>query len=207
MGRNLLLAMAMILLGAVPSKANGLVPLALQMPDSNVATEAPAGFVSFCIRFPNQCASDGPTRIALTPGEWVQLQDINDDVNRELVPQDDLSHYGIAEFWTIASDGRGDCDEYALLKRKKLIDAGYPIRALRLAVVKTPDGERHAVLTVATDHGDYVLDNLAQQVRAWTATGYRWIERQDPNMAWGWERLPPAPVMAGPVAATGEHPM
>src|SRR5581483_5642251 len=115
--------------------ADGLVPLALKMPDSHIATEPPPGFTSFCIRFVDQCASDGPERMALTPAGWVQLQEINEEVNRELTPEDDMIHYGVAEVWTIPTDGRGDCEDYALLKRKKLIAAGFPIRALRLAVV------------------------------------------------------------------------
>ena len=192
MGRNLILAIGIVLLGIAPSKAGGLLPLARIMPRTHISVAAPQGFISFCIRFVDQCASDGPARLALAPNQWTELQKVNDEVNQELTPEDDMSHYGFAEFWTIPTDGRGDCEDYALLKRKKLIAAGFPIRALRMAVAKTAQGERHAVLTVATDHGGYVLDNLAEQVRSWDNTGYQWIERQDPDTAWGWESLAPA---------------
>jgi predicted transglutaminase-like cysteine proteinase len=51
--------------------------------------------------------------------------------------------------------------------------------------VRGADGELHAVLTVTTDKGDYVLDNQNENVVPWTETGYRFVKRQsqsDPNM-------------------------
>jgi predicted transglutaminase-like cysteine proteinase len=41
------------------------------------------------------------------------------------------------------------------------------------------------VLTVKTDRGDFVLDNLSDEIRAWIATGYQFYKRQaqdDPNV-------------------------
>ena len=46
-------------------------------------------------------------------------------------------------------------------------------------------GEGHAVLTVKTDKGEFVLDNQNENVLAWTDTGYRFVKRQsqsDPNV-------------------------
>ena len=46
-------------------------------------------------------------------------------------------------------------------------------------------GEGHAVLTVKTDKGEFVLDNQNENVVAWTETGYRFVKRQsqgDPNV-------------------------
>ncbi len=107
-------------------------------------------------------------------------------VNREIAPEDDMEHYGRAEYWTIPTDGLGVCHDYAVAKRQALIAAGIPELALRVAVVLTPQGERHAVLTIATDKGDYVLDNLHENIRPWSETGYTWLERQAPNSAWTW---------------------
>jgi predicted transglutaminase-like cysteine proteinase len=70
-----------------------------------------------------------------------------------------------------------------------LINAGIPKLALRIAVVVIPDGERHAVLTVATNQGDYVLDSLRNDIRPWTDTDYTWIKRQAANSAWNWVAL------------------
>ncbi len=97
--------------------------------------------------------------------------------------------FGRAEYWTIPTDGYGSCHDYALAKRKELIDIGFPKAALRIAIVVTPWQKRHAVLTVATDKGDYVLDNLRDDVIAWNETGYTWIERQDSVRPLGWVSL------------------
>jgi len=72
-----------------------------------------------------------------------------------------------------------------LLKRKMLIDAGWPREALLITVVRDKKGEGHAVLTVKSDKGEFVLDNQNEEVLAWTETGYRFVKRQsqsDPNL-------------------------
>ena len=49
---------------------------------------------------------------------------INSDVNASVKYKTDLEQYGVPEFWTVAGK-YGDCEDYALLKRKMLIDAGF----------------------------------------------------------------------------------
>jgi predicted transglutaminase-like cysteine proteinase len=159
------------------------------IPASAYAAPAPAGFFSFCLRFAGQCenAPGAALSVSLTDDTWRALNRINRSVNDSIWPQDDIVHYGRAEYWTIPNDGYGDCDDYAVTKRKALIDAGFPASALRLAVVETPRTARHAVLTVATDKGDYVLDSLRNDIVSWNATGFVWIERQDARrpLVWG----------------------
>lgn len=178
------------------------------MPDSAIVAPQPPGFVSFCMRFPAQCTvrPDASRTLALTVFWWSAIEEVNEAVNRAIRPRGDLEHYGRREYWTIPDDGWGDCEDYALTKRKLLMDAGMPPGALRIAVVKTGAGTEHAVLTVATDHGDYVLDNLVAAIRSWDHTGYRWIERQDPDHAWGWVWLEPsaAPLLTAATTASGK---
>lgn len=161
------------------------------LPDSVLSVEAPPGYVSFCLRFADQCAvhTDEKESILLTNAKWLTLQNINKEVNHRIRPMNDLDHYGRAEYWNIPSDGYGDCEDYALTKRKNLIEKGLPASALRIAIVRTPKGEGHAVLTVSTDRGDYVLDNLTDEVKNWRAAQYEWIERQDPHSVWTWTQL------------------
>ncbi len=160
-------------------------------PDGEAAV--PAGFASFCLRFPDQCpASGGAPSVAMTASLWQTLAKVNGDVNDAIWPEDDEQHYGRAEYWTIPTDGYGDCEDYALTKRKALMAQGLPAAALRVAVVITPRENRHAVLTVVTDKGDYVLDNLTKAVLPWDRTGFRWIERQDPVNTQAWVSLRPA---------------
>jgi predicted transglutaminase-like cysteine proteinase len=151
----------------------------------------PSGFVSFCFRFPDQCGkpSDPASTFSLTAQNWSLLNRVNEQVNESIAPEDDYRHFGRAEYWTIPTDGRGNCHDYALTKRAQLISAGVPELALRIAVVETPWGERHAVLTVATDKGDYVLDNLRGEIRPWQDADYTWIERQGASSAWQWVAL------------------
>lgn len=176
-----------------PAPAAELVPLGRAMPDSNASAPLPPGFVSFCIRFADQCQTDTsqPAVLMMTPALWAELQKVNDSVNRSLTPMSDVQHYGVAEYWNIPKDGRGDCEDYALTKRRNLIAADIPARALRIAVVRTKQNQGHAVLTIATDHGDFVMDNLVSEIRSWDNTGYQWVERQDPNNAWAWVVLSP----------------
>ena len=95
-----------------------------------------------------------------------------------LKPMKDAAHYGVVDYWTIPTDGDGDCEDYALGKRKSLMDFGLPEQAMRIAVVRTADGTAHAVLDVVTTRGDYVLDNLNPAILPWNKTGYTWIARQ-----------------------------
>jgi len=120
---------------------------------------------------------------------WVKLRSANDLVNASTTPESDREHYGRAEYWSIVTDGFGDCEDYALTKRKNLIEQGVPSRSLRIAIVRMPGGERHAVLTVATDKGDYVLDNLRSPILPWADTGYVWLSRQGAHGGWEWVAL------------------
>jgi predicted transglutaminase-like cysteine proteinase len=180
------------------------------MPDGQEVA-SPAGYVSFCLRFADQCKTDvaGPQTVALVPALWGQLRTVNGQVNDSIWPEDDVRHYGRNEFWTIPTDGYGDCEDYALSKRKALLAMGLPEGALRVAVVYSAAVGRHAVLTVATDKGDYVLDNMTSDVRPWTETSYVWIERQDSTKPSGWTSLNRSPTLlaaAGqPLPVTGTH--
>lgn len=158
----------------------------------------PSGFVSFCMREPAQCQQDGSSRkrLHLGAGALQILQMVNDDVNWNTRWIDDLSHYGRREYFAIVTDGKGDCDDIAVTKRARLHEQGIPLHDLRLTIAATPSGERHAVLTVTTDEGDYVLDSLDPVIRRWDEVRYTWIERQD-GSAMGWSRLEmPEPLVA-----------
>ena len=65
-----------------------------------------------------------------------------------------------------------------LLKRRDLIRKGWPTGALLITVVRQRNGDGHAVLTVLTDRGDLVLDNLNPRVLVWNATNYEYVKRQ-----------------------------
>lgn len=179
-------ATALFLLCVPPAKAEPPHP-------TTAYVSPPAGFISFCMRLPGQCdaSAASPVELALTAERWQQIQHVNTNVNAAIWPQDDEAHYGRAEYWTIPTDGYGDCDDYALTKRKALIEAGVPIRALRIAIVLTPHNGRHAVLVVATNNGDFLLDNLTDAIIERHQSDYVWIEQQDAQYPREWISLMP----------------
>ena len=161
------------------------------MPEGSPTDAAPPGFVSFCYRFADQCAASpkDATVVHLDVISQAVLDRVNRSVNRAIRPEDDQKHYGRAEYWDIPTDGFGNSKDYALTKRRDLINAGLSARALRVAIVITPWNNRQAVLTVVTDRGDLVLDNLTDDIKPWTDTGYQWIARQDGGGELGWVTL------------------
>ena len=183
--------------------ADGL-PVATQLPDSHVPAAIPSGYVAFCLRNSDQCdlPRNGLTVTQLDTRTFDLLSRVNRSLNAAIKPEDDAQHYGPTDYWTIVTDGYGDCEDYALTKRKALLDAGLPAAALRLAVVITSGQERHAILTVATDRGDFVMDNFSDDVLPWTRVNYKWLARQDPKTPWRWDMLSADNSAAAPSAAT-----
>jgi predicted transglutaminase-like cysteine proteinase len=177
--------------------AGGTSAIVRAMP-ATIAVAPPPGYIGFCIRQPDQCKTpDGAaSQMILTPANWKTLDQVNRTTNDEIWQEDDQKHYGRAEYWTIPTDGYGDCEDIVLAKRKKLMDMGMPVPSLRIAVVITPKHESHAVLTVTTDHGDYVLDSLHDEILPWDQTGYIWIERQDSSRSSGWVSLTSPQMLA-----------
>jgi predicted transglutaminase-like cysteine proteinase len=172
-----------------PASAGWSWPLASAAATQGAAT-APIGWASFCERHQAECnVHDLPARsVMMSPEVWTLINSINDKVNRSVVAVTDLEHWGVAESWDYPDDGRGDCEDYALEKRRLLMQAGLPRQALLMTVVSDLKAEGHAVLTIKTDQGDFVLDNQVEKVVPWTATGYRFVKRQsqeNPNR-WVW---------------------
>lgn len=176
---------------------HGTLPVSSTMPVGQSSPDEPPGFTSFCLRFADQCQTTpvAPATLVLDSTTLAKMVDVNRSVNRQIWAVDDIKHYGRAEYWTIPTDGRGDCDDYAVTKRAQLIAAGIPASTLRLAIAVTPRSIRHAVLTVATDQGDYILDSLFDEIVPWHAANYTWMMRQRQNDARKWVSLQnPVPV-------------
>jgi len=162
----------------------------------------PYGFVQFCDDMPAECAA-GPVqerRVEATPERLSELDDINRAVNRAIEPTTDLELYGVTEHWTLPVD-RGDCEDYALLKRRLLIARGWPTGSVLMTVVRDEKGEGHAVLTARTSIGDFVLDNKVEDVKLWSRTGYRFVMRQSYISPTAWVSLDPRDALSlAPIA-------
>jgi predicted transglutaminase-like cysteine proteinase len=154
-------------------------------------TAQPIGHYEFCRSHAGECnvASRDTVRVRLTPELWNQLVSVNARVNLSVKPATDEEVYGREEVWAYPDGGRGDCEDLVLLKRRNLIDKGWPVGALLITVVRQKNGDGHAVLTVATDRGDLVLDNLQPRVLVWSETDYTYVKRQSEMNSGQWTAI------------------
>lgn len=139
----------------------------------------PVGYVKFCATNPDDCKtrSAAHERISMTPERWNQLYLVNAYVNGKIAPISDQDLYGEAEHWAYPTDA-GDCEDYVLLKKRQLEGLGFSAEALLITVVLDEKNEGHAILTVTTDAGDYILDNRFDKVSRWNDTNYKFLKRQ-----------------------------
>jgi predicted transglutaminase-like cysteine proteinase len=161
----------------------------------------PIGWVEFCVEYDPECRTkpSSPRDVVLSTQAWKDLQRINLWVNTNVKPMTDMDHWGVVERWNYPDDGYGDCEDYVLQKRKMLLQAGWPREALLITVVRDKNGDGHAVLTVKTDKGEYILDNQTDTIVLWGDTGYRFVKRQsqsDPNVWVALGDTAPAPATA-----------
>ena len=163
----------------------------------------PLGYVHFCHRHPADCVATGSrgAPVKLSEARWLQLTQINDHINRKIVPITDQDLHNVPEHWDYPVN-EGDCEDYVLLKRQYLAGLGWPIDALLITVVLDRNNDGHAVLTVVTDIGEFVLDNQNPEILAWGDTGYRFLKRQSREDPRQWTALSPiGDFRAGRVAA------
>jgi predicted transglutaminase-like cysteine proteinase len=142
-------------------------------------TAQPIGHHDFCLRYPAECDihSARAARMKLTPARWNELVDVDNTVNTTITPATDEEVYGRQEYWAYPTT-RGDCEDLVLLKRRMLLQKGWPVGTLLITVVRQANGDGHAVLTVLTDRGDLVLDNLDPHILVWSETAYQYVKRQ-----------------------------
>ena len=164
-------------------------------------TRPPIGWVGFCARYVGECATtpSTPRDIVLSTRAFKDLTRVNKWVNDAIKPMTDMDHWGVIEQWDYPDDGYGDCEDYVLLKRRLLIEAGWPREALLITVVRDKKDDGHAVLTVKTDRGEFMLDNQTDDILLWFETGYRFVKRQsqrDPNVWVALSDPRPAPATA-----------
>ena len=151
-------------------------------------TSPPIGHFEFCKSHMSECTvrsrDAGPEH--MTNKLWRKIVAANRSVNKHVKALDDFDHFGKDEVWDYPADGFGDCEDYVLEKRRMLLQSGVPISDLLITVVLQDDGEGHAVLTVRTDQGDFILDSANGQVRRWDQTTYRYVKRQASDYTGHW---------------------
>ncbi|PWL17730.1 transglutaminase [Falsochrobactrum shanghaiense] len=181
-----LIAALMILFGIIPAQAANPASASPWMPTSG-RTSQPIGHYEFCERYSARCKSHSLVNapLSLTMELWQQIIAVNDSVNRKIAPKTDMEVWGREEYWEYPVTA-GDCDDYMLLKQRELMALGIPAHSLLLTVVRQPNNEGHAVLTLRTDRGDFILDNLEARILAWNKTEYTYLKRQSTTDAGSW---------------------
>ena len=187
-----LLALAAVIVTHVyfsPARANGLTDLAHL--HAGQAALAPIGWAQFCSDNPTECAPRPTTRLAanLNDARWAELVEVNLRFNKAIQPVTDLDQFGVVERWTYATTGKGDCEDYVLEKRRQHLRRGWSLSALLITVVIDREGGGHAVLTVVTDRGEFVLDNQIDKILPWSRSGLTFIRRQSPANQNEWQDL------------------
>jgi predicted transglutaminase-like cysteine proteinase len=183
-GAGLLAAIILVVVTGPSAQAASERPMFISL---GTSSRAPIGWTEFCAENRRECETRPMEArdVVLTPTAWRDLVRVNNWVNSKIKPLTDMEHWGVVERWSYPDDGYGDCEDYVLLKRRMLIQAGWPRQALLITVVRDQRGDGHAVLTVKTDKGEFILDNQNEEVLLWSETRYRFVKRQsqiDPNI-------------------------
>lgn len=188
------------LVGAFPATAGTWMP-------TGAAAIPPGGFLGFCVKYLQECrgTSQDNAVIELSQERWRDLAAVQAKVNSQIVPREDPRHA-----WEYPTNGYGDCNTFALTKRRELIERGWPRQSLLLASATTERGEGHLVLIAHTTAGDLVLDNRVGPIVDWSALPYRWVSVQSPTSPLRWLTVLAQPintadasqVMAPPASTT-----
>ena len=146
---------------------------------ARMTVSAPAGAQNLCGRYPWACrVSTGAKRIS---GQQLDVAlKLNRQINRQVRSIADQAQYGRPEHWALPTARGGDCEDFALIKKKRLIEAGLDPQMLLVSTVLDRDRNAHAVLVMRTGQGDFILDNLRDEVLHWRQTGYTFLRMQDP---------------------------
>ena len=154
-------------------------------------SRTPIGWQQFCVDNPNDCRTprSAATVMRLDDRSWIELLSVNLAFNKAIEPVTDQDQFGVIENWDYARTGKGDCEDYVLEKRRELVKRGWPLSALLITVVIDKEGGGHAVLTVVTDRGEFVLDNQTDKVLPWSKSGLTFIRRQSPENQNVWQDL------------------
>lgn len=161
--------------------------------------KAPEGARHLCRNYPWACGAEAATPLRQEADIASAVREVNLSVNRQVRPARDRDNYGMAENWTLPAGNRGDCEDYALLKKKLLIERGVPADKLLLAVVVNNGLEPHVVLLFRGEDADYLLDNMTDAVLPWRLSGYTVVKMQSAADQTAWSA-----VLLGPLA-TREH--
>lgn len=171
---------------------------------------APTAYREFCRANPPDCDLRGPSVLAADDTVCERLRRVNVEVNDQVRFVPDMESTGYEEVWRYPVRGRGDCEDNALEKRRRLVAAGLSSAALTMAIVHHRARKfSHAVLLAETAQGTLILDSLTDELLCWSRAPYNFESRERIDGRWDrfdqsiWvhEHLPTAPEAAPCVSA------
>ncbi len=143
-----------------------------------ISSTPPVGYVKFCSTGAAECKARGTSEpVAWGSDKWKELLRVNSAINHQVESVSDLVLYGEKERWAYPID-KGDGEDIVLLKKRTLMELGFSVADLLITIVRDENDKGHAVLSVTTNLGDFILDNRRNTVRIWSATDYKFIKRQ-----------------------------
>ena len=148
------------------------------------------GYVEFCSHNEAECKAKfkDAGQLAMSPESWNMLNQVNTYVNGKIKPSSDIDLYHVAEKWAYPTSA-GDCEDYALLKKRYLQSMGFSANELLITVLLDEKGDGHAVLTIISDNGDFILDNRRDDILRWDQTPYKFLKRQSQQDPKQWVSL------------------
>ncbi|CUJ94936.1 hypothetical protein RUE5091_01481 [Ruegeria denitrificans] len=145
----------------------------------------PSGARQLCRQYDWACSTK--VSVSLSNKKEMQIiQRVNRQVNTTTRAVTDQSQYRTAERWALPTSRGGDCEDFALLKKRDLIRAGIDPSKLLIATVLDARRNSHAVLVYRSAAGDLVLDNLTNQIKPWSDTHYLFLRMQNPRKPSSW---------------------
>lgn len=159
-------------------------PTATHLPLSKVVP-TPGAAKDLCSRYDWACSAAARDESHLSDLGAIAKK-INRKVNQRIRPVDDFAQYRMKDYWTLPAKNRGDCEDFALLKKYELIRLGVSPDRLLIATVVGKRTGAHAVLVLRLDGGDYVLDSLTNSIKPWYRTDYTFLRVQNPDAPKTW---------------------
>jgi predicted transglutaminase-like cysteine proteinase len=142
-------------------------------------------YADFCKRNARECDLSGQNILKHNEKLAMELQRINEEVNDDILFTLDPDLYEEEEYWSYPILGKGDCEDNALEKRRRLVAMGYPRGALRMATAFHENlYYAHALLLVETDKGTFALDQDNEKVVIWHQAPYIYEARETVDGKW-----------------------
>ena len=134
--------------------------------EREVVNRQEGGWGGYIERNPRLAAEN--ETLKLTRKLWAEIERVNARVNRRRWTPEQGDH------WDHSLPD--DCENFALNKRRALGRKGIPLGALRVVTGRVKLKGKwidHAMLCLVTDRGDYLLDNLTDDIEPWEEREFR----------------------------------